>query len=167
MFSRRRCDWRRCWSCRQLYPVLDGLVAALKEKGKEFHPSLSRVARTCRTQCPCGWGRSSRRTPAAIKRAKKSMREQSELLREVGLGGSAVGTGINTHPDYRHKAVAELVAHLRREAARGRRHALRDAIQPRDVERQFRDAQSGTGGDSHLQRPAAAVIRTEHRAGGD
>jgi len=44
----------------------------------------------------------------AIKRAKKSLQEQSELLREIGLGGSAVGTGINTHPDYRHKAIVEL-----------------------------------------------------------
>ena len=32
----------------------------------------------------------------------------SELLREVGLGGSAVGTGLNTHRDYRAKAVANL-----------------------------------------------------------
>jgi aspartate ammonia-lyase len=29
-------------------------------------------------------------------------------LRELGLGGSAVGTGINTHPDYRVKAIAHL-----------------------------------------------------------
>ena len=44
----------------------------------------------------------------AIARAKKSIEQQSELLRELGLGGSAVGTGINTHPDYREKAVANL-----------------------------------------------------------
>ena len=44
----------------------------------------------------------------AIKRARKSIGQQSELLREVGLGGSAVGTGINTHPEYREKAIAEL-----------------------------------------------------------
>jgi len=30
------------------------------------------------------------------------------LLRELGLGGSAVGTGINTHPDYREKAISYL-----------------------------------------------------------
>ena len=45
---------------------------------------------------------------AAIKRATKSIHEQSELLREIGLGGSAVGTGINTHPEYRKKAIANL-----------------------------------------------------------
>ena len=35
------------------------------------------------------------------------------ILREVGLGGSAVGTGINTHPDYREKADRQSRAHLR------------------------------------------------------
>jgi aspartate ammonia-lyase len=44
----------------------------------------------------------------AIRRAQRSIQEQGELLREVGLGGSAVGTGINTHPDYREKAIANL-----------------------------------------------------------
>ena len=39
----------------------------------------------------------------AIGRAKNAIRAASELLRELGLGGSAVGTGINTHPDYRGK----------------------------------------------------------------
>src|SRR5260370_7267147 len=39
-------------------------------------------------------------------------------LRELGLGGSAVGTGINTHPDYREMAIrseehtSELQSHL-------------------------------------------------------
>src|SRR6202000_2139726 len=44
----------------------------------------------------------------AIRRAKDAIRTASESLRELGLGGSAVGTGINTHPDYRVKAVANL-----------------------------------------------------------
>ena len=36
--------------------------------------------------------------PNGCRRAKKSIEQQSELLRELGLGGSAVGTGINTIP---------------------------------------------------------------------
>jgi len=44
----------------------------------------------------------------AIRRAQRALERQGELLREVGLGGSAVGTGINTHPEYREKAVANL-----------------------------------------------------------
>jgi aspartate ammonia-lyase len=43
-----------------------------------------------------------------IEKAKKFIVLASDSLRELGLGGSAVGTGINTHPDYRVKAVANL-----------------------------------------------------------
>jgi len=44
----------------------------------------------------------------ATARAKNAIEQQADLLRELGLGGSAVGTGINTHPEYREKAVANL-----------------------------------------------------------
>src|SRR5437764_2575985 len=45
----------------------------------------------------------------AVRKSIRSIRQASESLRELGLGGSAVGTGINTHPDYREKAIANLV----------------------------------------------------------
>jgi aspartate ammonia-lyase len=44
----------------------------------------------------------------AIEKGKKFLVQASDTLRELGLGGSAVGTGINTHPDYRLKAIANL-----------------------------------------------------------
>jgi aspartate ammonia-lyase len=92
----------------KLYLVLDGLITALDEKGKEFHHVLKSGRTHMQDAVPMRLGQEFTAYAGAIKRAKKSLREQSELLREVGLGGSAVGTGINTHPDYRHKAVAEL-----------------------------------------------------------
>ena len=81
----------------------------------------------------------------------KSLQEQSELLREVGLGGSAVGTGINTHPDYRAKAVAELsrISGEKLDAVDDMRYAMQSNL--RDVEHQLRTAQSGAGGDPHLE----------------
>src|SRR5581483_12027625 len=39
---------------------------------------------------------------------KKSIRSSSELLWEIVLSGSAVGTGINTHPTYLEKAISNL-----------------------------------------------------------
>jgi len=36
-------------------------------------------------------------------REKQFLEYAANSLRELGLGGSAVGTGINTHPDYREK----------------------------------------------------------------
>src|ERR1700722_10011820 len=90
------------------YPVLDALVTALDKKGKEFHDILKSGRTHMQDAVPMRLGQEFTAYAGAIRRAQKALREQSELLREIGLGGSAVGTGINTHPDYRHKAVAEL-----------------------------------------------------------
>src|SRR3954451_25478615 len=43
-----------------------------------------------------------------LRRSVENIRQNSDDLRRLGLGGSAVGTGINTHPDYRGRAVANL-----------------------------------------------------------
>ncbi len=91
-----------------LYLALDGLIAALDEKGKEFHHVLKSGRTHMQDAVPMRLGQEFAAYAGAMKRAKKSIREQAEFLRELGLGGSAVGTGINTHPDYRHKAIAEL-----------------------------------------------------------
>ena len=95
----------------KLYPVLDGLIAMLEAKGKEFHHILKSGRTHMQDAVPMRLGQEFTAYAGAVQRAKKSIEEQSHLLREVGLGGSAVGTGINTHPDYRHKAIAEL-AHI-------------------------------------------------------
>ena len=92
----------------KLYPVLDGFVAALDEKGKEFHHVLKSGRTHMMDAVPMRLGQEFHAYAAVIKRAKKALEQQSEFLREIGLGGSAVGTGINTHPDYREKAIASL-----------------------------------------------------------
>ena len=92
----------------KLYSALDGLVAALEDKGKEFHQILKSGRTHMMDAVPMRLGQEFTAYAGAIARAKKAIQQQSELLREVGLGGSAVGTGINTHPDYREKAVANL-----------------------------------------------------------
>ena len=92
----------------KLYPVLESLTAALEDKGKEFHHVLKSGRTHMQDAVPMRLGQEFTAYAAAIKRAKKALQEQAAFLRELGLGGSAVGTGINTHPDYRHKAIAEL-----------------------------------------------------------
>ena len=92
----------------KLYAALDGLVAAFNDKGKEFHHILKSGRTHMMDAVPMRLGQEFTAYSGAIARAKKAIEQQSELLRELGLGGSAVGTGINTHPDYRKKAVANL-----------------------------------------------------------
>lgn len=92
----------------KLYPVLDSLVSALEEKGREFHDILKSGRTHMQDAVPMRLGQEFAAYAGAIRRTKDAIRTASESLRELGLGGSAVGTGINTHPDYREKAIAEL-----------------------------------------------------------
>jgi aspartate ammonia-lyase len=92
----------------KLYPVLDSLVAVLEKKGREFHEILKSGRTHMQDAVPMRLGQEFAAYAGAIKRAKNAILASAELLRELGLGGSAVGTGINTHPEYREKAIKNL-----------------------------------------------------------
>ena len=92
----------------RLYAALDPLTVELDNKGSEFHHILKSGRTHLMDAVPMRLGQEFTAYAGAIRRAQRSIQEQGELLRELGLGGSAVGTGINTHPDYREKAIANL-----------------------------------------------------------
>jgi len=92
----------------KLYPALDSLSEALEEKGKEFHGILKSGRTHMQDAVPMRLGQEFAAYAGAIRRATAAVKQSSEYLRELGLGGSAVGTGINTHPDYREKAITHL-----------------------------------------------------------
>jgi len=92
----------------KLYPVLDSLAAAFEAKGKEFYGIMKSGRTHMQDAVPIRLGQEFAAYGMTIRKAIGSIRRASESLRELGLGGSAVGTGINTHPDYREKAVAIL-----------------------------------------------------------
>ena len=92
----------------KLYPVLDLLASALEKKGKEFHKILKSGRTHMQDAVPMRLGQEFTAYAGAIRRAEDAIRTASESLRELGLGGSAVGTGINTHPDYRVRAIRNL-----------------------------------------------------------
>ena len=92
----------------KLYPVLDSLAAALEAKGREFHDILKSGRTHMQDAVPMRLGQEFTAYAGAIRRARGAIHHAADSLRELGLGGSAVGTGINTHPDYREKAIANL-----------------------------------------------------------
>ncbi len=92
----------------KLYPVLDGLIDALDKKGKEFHDILKSGRTHMQDAVPMRLGQEFTAYAGAFRRTKFAIRDAADTLRELGLGGSAVGTGINTHPDYRQKAIRNL-----------------------------------------------------------
>jgi aspartate ammonia-lyase len=93
---------------REFYPVLDSLAAGLEGKAQEFDGILKSGRTHMQDAVPIRLGQEFAAYAVAVRRARASIAESSNSLRELGLGGSAVGTGINTHPDYRTLAIQYL-----------------------------------------------------------
>ncbi len=94
----------------RLIPALARLATALEDKSLEFHDVL-KIGRThLMDATPVrlgqefgGWARQMRR---AVRRAESA----AAALLELPLGGTAVGTGLNTHPDFAAKTIVRLSA---------------------------------------------------------
>jgi aspartate ammonia-lyase len=91
-----------------LYPVLDSLEEAFSLKALEFDGILKSGRTHMQDATPIRLGQEFAAYGVAIAKSRDHIRGTSASLRELGLGGSAVGTGINTHPQYRVKAIANL-----------------------------------------------------------
>ena len=110
----------------ELYPVLDSLADGLEAKSEEFDHILKSGRTHIQDAVPIRLGQEFAAYAVAIRRAGNAIAAASQDLRELGLGGSAVGTGINTHPQYRFLAV-DLLAELTSEpltAAEDMRYAM-------------------------------------------
>jgi fumarate hydratase class II len=90
----------------KLIPGLKNLREALRKKEKEFH-SILKIGRThLQDALPIRLGQEfggyARQVHLGIRRIQKAM----ESLYELPLGGTAVGTGMNTHPLFAKKAIS-------------------------------------------------------------
>src|SRR5258708_25008003 len=93
----------------KLYPVLDAIAASFEKKGKEFWEVMKSGRTHMQDAVPIRLGQEFAAYGLTIRKASQNIRSNSEDLHELGLGGSAVGTGINTHPDYGGLAIAKLM----------------------------------------------------------
>jgi aspartate ammonia-lyase len=91
-----------------LYTVLDGLAGSFAAKGAEFDKVVKAGRTHMQDATPIRLGQEFAAYGVAIRKARESIGRAAEGLRELGLGGSAVGTGINTHPEYRVLAISKL-----------------------------------------------------------
>ncbi len=91
-----------------LYPVLGHLAGTFAEKAQAFHGIMKSGRTHMQDAVPMRLGQEFAAYGLAYEKGRKFLMLASSTLRELGLGGSAVGTGINTHPDYRVKAIANL-----------------------------------------------------------
>jgi fumarate hydratase class II len=91
---------------KRLLPGLYRLEAALQRKSTEFDP----IVKTGRTHLmdatPIRLGQEFRGYAGQVERARRRATLAGEALREVALGGTAVGTGVNTHPEFAARALS-------------------------------------------------------------
>jgi aspartate ammonia-lyase len=93
----------------ELLPVLSDLQAALGAKAKEFDGILKSARTHLQDAVPIRLGQEFAAYAVTIGKCRELIGAAARSLEELGIGGSAAGTGLNTHPKYRFK----LVEHLR------------------------------------------------------
>ncbi len=91
-----------------LYPPLEALEKEFFNKGKEFDGILKSGRTHLQDAVPIRLGQEFKAYAEAIRKGRLAIVEAEKSLHELGLGGSAVGTGLNTPPGYRDKAIKEL-----------------------------------------------------------
>ncbi len=91
-----------------LYPAMSEAIAILDNKGEEFQ-HIVRSGRThLQDAVPVRLGETFRGWGQILMDHLSRIETATEDLMVLGLGGSAAGTGLNTHPEYRHQVIAIL-----------------------------------------------------------
>lgn len=97
---------------RDLKPALAGLEKSLELRARDF----DRIVKTGRTHLqdatPITLGQVFQGFAGQMRRAQKRLDFAVSELGELPLGGTAVGTGVNTHRDFARKTIARMAREL-------------------------------------------------------
>lgn len=96
----------------QLLPVLDSLERSLRQKSVEFKAIIKSGRTHLMDAVPILLGQEFGAYAANIAKLRKSVQQSADECLELGIGGTAVGTGLNAHPRYRSMIVDQLVKQL-------------------------------------------------------
>ena len=93
-----------------LLPALDGLAAALEKKSGEFADIVKSGRTHWMDAVPVTLGQEFGGYAAQVREGKARVESTLERLGKIPLGGTAVGTGLNTHPEFAERVRAKLAA---------------------------------------------------------
>ncbi len=91
-----------------LLPALEVLRAALDAKAEELWPIVKTGRTHLQDATPIRLGQEFRGYAGQLEESIRRARAAEAELLSIPLGGTAVGTGINAHPEYAARAVARL-----------------------------------------------------------
>src|SRR5947209_6638306 len=92
----------------ELVPALAYLKDALDAKAKEFMPVVKTGRTHLQDATPIRLGQEFAGYTGQVQRALDRVERTAEELAELPLGGTAVGTGINAHPEFAQRVCAHL-----------------------------------------------------------
>jgi aspartate ammonia-lyase len=93
---------------KELFPVVDALVESFNKKANEFDKTVKSGRTHLQDAAPITLGQEFSGYADAVSKSAEKIKKASDALKELGVGGTAVGTGLNTHPDYKEKIIKEL-----------------------------------------------------------
>lgn len=97
-----------------LLPAIHNLKTTLEKKSKEFD-NIVKIGRThLQDATPLTLGQEISGWVEMLKKSEKMAKDSLEAVRELALGGTAVGTGLNAHPQLGEKVakkISELTGH--------------------------------------------------------
>lgn len=92
----------------QLLPALSQLIEALQHK-QQCYSQLVKLGRThLQDAVPLTLGQEISAWVAQLRQTQRSLQRQMADLYPLALGGTAVGTGLNCHPDFAQAVIARL-----------------------------------------------------------
>jgi len=94
----------------EFYPALKEFEEAFRKKGREFDTILKSGRTHLQDAVPIRLGQEFTAYAVALHNLGRHIRQNAESLAELGIGGSAVGTGLNAHPKYPRLVVKRLSA---------------------------------------------------------
>lgn len=93
---------------RKLLPSLERLYKTFKQKSDEFK-SIVKIGRThLQDATPLTLGQEFSGYVSMLEHSKAQIQQSLDFIRELAIGGTAVGTGINAHPKLSEKVSEEL-----------------------------------------------------------
>ncbi len=93
-----------------LEPALTHLLSSLERKAYEFMPVIKTGRTHLQDATPIRLGQEFKGYAGQIERALARLEHARHRLSSVALGGTAVGTGINTHPQFAARVLAKVSA---------------------------------------------------------
>jgi len=96
------------WRLDEMLTALKNLSGALNAKASEFDDILKSGRTHLQDAVPIRLGQEFGAYAKAVERDAERIQYAADGLRRLGIGGTAVGSGLNAHPEYHHRMVEKL-----------------------------------------------------------